>query len=301
MADELRSTIALDSIVVGIDLGDLSLAFARWIARDFAPEATIDLVHVVDLPRPPAFFTRDTIPTERLAEALHHDAREGLERCVADLSRDRPGLVRSSIRAGSPHREIADAADDLGADLVAVGEHGRHRGVWPHLGSTAERVVRHVPIPILVGGALPDGPPSRILVPVDESPAAAHALAWGAFLAARFEASVTVMHAISHTLLGHVRLVSSTDVADRIEREMSEDAGTWLGERIAEAELDVARTRHHVGCGDPRLEILGAVRRFANDLIVMGSHGSGGVGRLLMGSVAADVLHAAPCPVLVVR
>lgn len=302
MPDETtHSPIELGSIVIGVDFSDSSRALAPWIARDFAPEAVIELVHVIDLPRAPAFFTGDSLPTDRLGESLHRAAREGLERCVADLSAGRHAAVRSSIRTGRPHREIVDAAGDRGADLVAVGARGHDPGVWPRLGTTAERIVRQAAVPMLVGRALPDGAPSQILVPLDDSPAAGHALAWSAFLAARFGASVTVLHALSHLLLGHVRIVSSPDVAARIEREMGEEADTWLGERIVEVDLDVGRTRRHVGWGDPRLEILAAAKRFASDLIVMGSHGSGGVGRLLLGSVAASVLQAAPCPVLVVH
>lgn len=53
--------------------------------------------------------------------------------------------------------------------------------------------------------------------------------------------------------------------------------------------------------GEPSSEILKAAGEAAVDLIVMGTHGRGGLARLALGSVAETVLRNAPCPVLTVR
>jgi nucleotide-binding universal stress UspA family protein len=53
--------------------------------------------------------------------------------------------------------------------------------------------------------------------------------------------------------------------------------------------------------GDPVTEILQAAREHGCDLIVMSTHGRTGLARLLMGSVAEQVLRRAPCPVLTVK
>jgi nucleotide-binding universal stress UspA family protein len=53
--------------------------------------------------------------------------------------------------------------------------------------------------------------------------------------------------------------------------------------------------------GEPAYEILRAAEEFDADLIVMGTHGRGGLTRLVMGSVAEDVTRKAKCPVLTVR
>jgi nucleotide-binding universal stress UspA family protein len=53
--------------------------------------------------------------------------------------------------------------------------------------------------------------------------------------------------------------------------------------------------------GQPAAAILDHARRNPADLVVMGTHGRGGVGRLVLGSVAETVLRHAPCPVLTVR
>jgi nucleotide-binding universal stress UspA family protein len=61
------------------------------------------------------------------------------------------------------------------------------------------------------------------------------------------------------------------------------------------------RVDHHLLEGNPADELLKVARDKAIDLIVMGTHGSSGLTRLLMGSVAESVLRKAPCPVLTVR
>jgi nucleotide-binding universal stress UspA family protein len=53
--------------------------------------------------------------------------------------------------------------------------------------------------------------------------------------------------------------------------------------------------------GLPAAEILGLAQKVRSDLIVMGTHGRTGLGRLLMGSVAEQVVRHARCPVLTVK
>ena len=62
-----------------------------------------------------------------------------------------------------------------------------------------------------------------------------------------------------------------------------------------------AGVEYRVQDGDPTVEILGVAREASCDLIVMGTHGRTGLGRLLLGSVAEQVLRKAACPVLTVK
>ena len=58
---------------------------------------------------------------------------------------------------------------------------------------------------------------------------------------------------------------------------------------------------HRLEYGDPAAVILKVAEEIAADLIVMGTHGRTGLRRLLMGSMAEQVVRKAPCPVLTVR
>jgi nucleotide-binding universal stress UspA family protein len=61
------------------------------------------------------------------------------------------------------------------------------------------------------------------------------------------------------------------------------------------------RVERLVSDGDAVTEILRVAGEARADLIVMGTHGRGGLGRLLLGSIAEEVLRRAPCPVLTVK
>jgi nucleotide-binding universal stress UspA family protein len=61
------------------------------------------------------------------------------------------------------------------------------------------------------------------------------------------------------------------------------------------------RVEHHLKEGDPATEILRLAQETKCNLIVMGTHGRTGFGRLLMGSVAEQVVRRASCPVLTVK
>ena len=61
------------------------------------------------------------------------------------------------------------------------------------------------------------------------------------------------------------------------------------------------RVTHELLRGDPAPEIVRLADEVGADLIVMGTHGRGGLGRLLMGSVAEGVMRKAPCPVVTVK
>jgi nucleotide-binding universal stress UspA family protein len=60
------------------------------------------------------------------------------------------------------------------------------------------------------------------------------------------------------------------------------------------------RAERRLEVGDPATEILRVADELSADLIVMGTHGRTGLGRLLMGSVAEQVVRRAACPVLTV-
>ncbi len=68
-----------------------------------------------------------------------------------------------------------------------------------------------------------------------------------------------------------------------------------LAERLGAPSVDTQRS-----VGTPGPEIVAMARRDAYDLIVMGTHGRTGLGHLVLGSVAEEVVRHAPCPVLTV-
>jgi universal stress protein E len=289
----------LDRVVVGVDFTESSAAAVRWTAAHLAPGAELVLAHAVDLPRPPGFLRGRWGSQEELAQS----ARGGAEQRMEEFSLVLPqGRVRREVRSGPAADELVGLAEEVGADLIVIGEHGHRRGLWDVLGTTAERVLNRSTLPVLVARGLPPGPPRHILVAIDESSRASEVLAWTTALRERTGARVTVLHVLN--LLGYayavpeVAGVSAATVPE--EQEYRREATEELRARLRDEGFPLEGTEVRVAIGDPRHEILSAVARHDADLVVMGSRGTGAVRRYLLGSVASAVLRGARCPVLVI-
>jgi universal stress protein A len=132
----------LRKILVPIDFSDCSkkaLAYAIPFARQFGAE--LNLLHVVEpYPAVPemAPFDYETIEEGRLELEVLRKGLGNIETC------------RTLVRMGAPATEITGAAKDLDADLIILSTHGRKGLSRMFLGSTAERVVRSAPCPVLI-------------------------------------------------------------------------------------------------------------------------------------------------------
>ena len=124
--------------------------------------ARLRLLHVVDELgyvngfEPAMNYLNDIIPLMRVAgeKLLAHDLQKALDKGVdvdSVLIDEGPGRI---------FEHVAEQATRLKADLIVVGSHGR-RGIGRILlGSDAEQIVRHAPVPVLVVRASEDGKPS---------------------------------------------------------------------------------------------------------------------------------------------
>ncbi|HLU25610.1 MAG TPA: universal stress protein [Longimicrobiales bacterium] len=289
--------MSLERVVVGVDFTEGSTAAARWVARELAPDAELVLVYVVDIPTPPAFLQGAFPPHDELVQTTIRGAEARLRELGGEL---RARLMWTKVRVGQPAEEIAAEAEEMHAGLIVVGEHGKRRGFWDVLGSTAERLVARSSVPVLVARGSPQQPPRRILAPVDESPVTAAVLELAWELAMRFNARVTALHALPSSLYDHPRAETLTGRLDLDELARS-GARQWLEQELAAAGFGPGEADVLVTMGNVRDEIRTAAERLEADLIIMGSRGSTtGIERVILGSVASAVLRGANCPVLVV-
>jgi len=170
----------LARIVIGVDLTEPSIRAASWAARSFAPDAEVVLVHCLS----------------PLLDKRHMDrAREAAVRCLRDIE-NAIGKPRAShrIRIGDPARCLADLAAEIDADVIAVGTHEQHPERLPALGSTAERLVRCSPVPVLLCSASPAGAPRSVLLPLDSVDVDTELADWTGALADRFQARLALLH-----------------------------------------------------------------------------------------------------------
>jgi nucleotide-binding universal stress UspA family protein len=124
----------------------------------------------------------------------------------------------------------------------------------------------------------------RILVVTDFSAEAAEAARRGAALARQMGASLCLLHV-------HARTRAPHEIAD-LQEELDD-----LGLRLGGDDLAVTAL---LAAGDAVSQILAVATQECVDLIVLGTHGRGGLRRLFLGSVAEAVVRQASCPVMTV-
>lgn len=123
-----------------------ALDWAQTLARAFG--AKIVLLHVVDLAvewTPVGGL--GSIPTPAPAEFVErftNDARAALDA----IAQDAPQVTQRLLRKGHPRDVILDVAREAGADVIVMGTHGRRGFSHLFIGSVAEHVVRHAPVPV---------------------------------------------------------------------------------------------------------------------------------------------------------
>ena len=138
----------------------------------------------------------------------------------------------------------------------------------------------------------------RILVPTDGSEATERAVREAVDLAAAHDATIHALYVLNTASFASIPTESSVDgVSEMLEREG--DVALDAVEAIAQ-EHGVPVERVQLD-GSPAREIIRYADRSDVDLIVMGTHGRGGIDRLLLGSVAERVVRSATVPVLTVR
>ncbi len=139
----------------------------------------------------------------------------------------------------------------------------------------------------------------KILVPTDLSPTSLAALEAAKFLARRFRSEIVLVCAFqSPVFSGDVAgAAAATQIA--IEQERAVEIGLQRLER--RLKRSGFKCRSYTREGSPAEVIVNLAKRLRVSLIAIATHGSGGLARMLLGSVTDRVVRSAPCPVLTVR
>jgi len=240
----------------------------------------------------------------RVDPAAPHLDREEAERCIGEASQllDSPLTVRPLLVSGvGAAMVLRHAAEQQHADLLVLGS--SHRGAAGRIlvGSVTEETLHGAPCPVAVAPvglnrSLKDPRIANIAVAYDDDVQAGGALRLAGALAAETGAHLQVI-VIANTatprVLGSTAgLAYFATVESRVQ--MAEDD---VAAAIASlpSELTVSSD---VRKGLPAEEIIRSSHGV--DLLVLGSHGRGPLGRVSLGSVSDAVVRAAACPVLVV-
>jgi nucleotide-binding universal stress UspA family protein len=263
----------------GSDLGEKALPYAKAIAgRVGAPLVLLQVVPP-DAPAP----TVD-------------EARAYLEQQAKPLGAG----VEIDVPLGNPPEEIIAVAERHRDALIVMTTHGRSEiGKWL-FGCVAERVVHASTVPVLLirsGAAGPKMPPFQsILVPLDGSVLAEAVLPYAVQLAGAVNAEIQLVRVVG---VGDAAgmLWMMPEVIEQLVRE-SDDYLSVVAKRLRE---EGRRVTTKTLIGFPATEILAYEQATRPDLVVMATHGRGGLNRLVFGSIAERVLQAGTAAVLMVR
>jgi nucleotide-binding universal stress UspA family protein len=280
------------------------------VARDFSSCAESAFRTAVSLARHSG-ATLHVVFAEILHSDLYRDqaTHESLENEMGARLRESTGDLAGVEMKHAVVRDVAAApailtyAEEVDADLIVVGTHGR-RGIRRlFLGSVAEELVRAAPCPVLAVRTEASADPEdlkTILVPTDFSVHALGALKQARELAATFGARIDLLHIVEsnpHPAFYDHGVFSVYDVDPNFDEKVL----THLKEFFRKSEGPEVEVEYHVMAGVARRDIAQFAATNASGMIVMATHGLTGLKHFLIGSVAEKTVRQTPCPIYVVK
>ena len=202
--------------------------------------------------------------------------------------------MTARIERGNPAGAVIAAALEASADLVLIGSRGAGRVRGALMGSVSSQLLSHAPCSVMVfRDATPTpGLPRAVVVGVDGSPSALHAVAIGQAIAVAMGARLVLVHAYdARVAFGSHPLQAMADLARRHGREVLSEA-----RGVAHAPFDTQLMQ-----GDANTVLCEVCDKLGPAVLVVGSRGLGGFQELLVGSTARWLAGSAPCPVVVAR
>lgn len=281
----------MSNILVATDFSpraDHALRRAAMLAKRGA--ARLVLAHVVDDDQP-----------EQLVTVAQQAAEGMLDEIIRTRLELRDVSCTPTVMLGEPFDGIVKAARSASADLIVIGAHRRQILKDIFTGTTVERVMRTSQVPVLMVNAEPTNPYSLSLVAVDLSDCSRNAVMTADTLGFLAASRVVILHAFDPMAKGMLAYagVDQTkieeyvaDVTLRARRELDDFLGA----------LDLQVTGYSVLLkeGAAAKTIIDVANEIRPDLVVIGTHGRSGVAKVLLGSVAEEILQRLRHDVLIV-
>jgi nucleotide-binding universal stress UspA family protein len=283
------------------ELADAALDHALALAQKHG--AVLHMLHAVvlhaDDPNDPA---RHFPNAEEIRVRLEDTAEGRMADQLAERSAGELEVVRAQRRGISTAPVILEYADEIDADIIVMSTHGRRGLSHALIGSVTEEVVRLSERPVLTirgPAAVSTGPwIENVLVPVDFSRHSEHAVDHAREFCRAYQARMHLLHVFEQPVtpevyVGVTGAPSDFSLVESSLREALRGVATRAGAEV--------QTQIHVREGRAVSGILAAAEEIGADLIVIATHGLGGLTHVMLGSVTDKVLRRAACPVLTVK
>lgn len=278
-------------IVAATDFSSRSqraLRRAGMLATQIGAELT--LVNVVDDDQP-----QSIIDIER------READKFMNEQIASLAELRGARCRALTTTGEAFDGILRTAKEIACDLIVMGSHRKQvlRDVF--IGTTIERVIRTGSFPVLMVNKPADFRYNRIVAAVDLSDASARAVKAANALHLLDGPDVTLLHAFLAPAQG--KLYAANASREQIDAYVADErtqAGGELAAFLVRHSIDIGGLRRRLTKGEPYEVIERLVAEEEPDLIVVGTHGRSAVVKILIGSVAEQILRRLDVDILAV-
>ena len=303
--------IKISNILVPIDFSEPSLqalGLALPLLKQFG--ANLHLVHVFSPDHPLASMAAMplVVPELTVVKRVRRHLKDVAKKYSVPLERGNIHALR-----GRPFEEICRLAREQNIDLIVTSSRGLTGFKHLVLGSTAERIVRYSPCPVLVVRSTEEHKTSRngkgtmrklsfgkIMVPIDFSECAMKGLAYAKALARQFGSKLVLLHSVAPQYY-----VTNDEYArydfSLLMQQCENAAREQMAELVEKTNWDgVVELETSLQTGHPGDQICSRAADHRVDLIVTSTHGRTGLKHIFIGSTAEYVVRHSPCPVLVI-
>jgi nucleotide-binding universal stress UspA family protein len=297
------------NVLVPVDFSVPSLSaveLALPLIKEFGADLHLAHVFASDYPITALVALPLVLPEVEINQSVHRHLKDVAKKYSIDLRRENLHALK-----GRPFEEICRLARDISIDLIIIATRGNTGFKHLTLGSTAERVVRYSPCPVLVmrGGDREKagrGKFSRgalrfrkILVPIDFSECSMRGLTYAQAFANQFSSSLVLLNSVHFQYY-----VASDEYArydlPRLMQYAEKTAREQMQDLVEKTDWGGLQVETSLQTGHAGQQICDGARDCGADLIVTSTHGRTGFKHVLLGSTAEYVVRHAHCPVLVV-
>ncbi|MEG9432863.1 universal stress protein [Terriglobus sp. ADX1] len=251
-----------------------------------------EVVVAATVPHPVA-SPLDTLNPDLFGEVLR-DFHQHLREELHELGYDRDVEGRIHVSFATPVNHILGTAEQVKADLILVGSHGRHGLEQLVLGSVSESLATQSPCPVMIVGPeceVPDERLHTVLFATDLTDTGICAGQVAAALARKARCRLIVLHTMRQkpTAAGRTREWEEDLLREQMKLSVQEDG-----------QQNAAAVEYRITYGDPADEILSVATGNHAGLIVVGGGNHGVVADHSPWRTLTSILRFALCPVVVV-
>lgn len=303
--------VKIANVLVPIDFSARSLEaveFALPLIKRFG--ADLHLVHVFEPDYPFASMAAMPliVPELEVGKRVRRHLKSVAKKYSIELRQENTYACK-----GRPFEEICRLARDRGIDLIVAATRGNTGLKHLVLGSTAERIVRYSPCPVLVVRSVEREKAGagrrkttrrelklgRILIPIDFSECSMKGLAYAKALAKQFGSKLVLLNSVA------LQYYFTSDEYARYDwpllmQQAEKSSRSQMRDLIEKTDWEGIEVESSLQIGHAGQQICARALEHKADVIVTSTHGTTGFKHILVGSTAEYVVRHASCPVLVV-